>query len=122
MRDQSLLKLPLGTVVDFDAVTVAVLADEGQKSVEGRALWAIRVNTCVSPEYVRTPLLAGKWSASGEDALRVAAEDASSPYAYGGRSVNPGKCAEGLVYFASATKPSKVWYMSLDGYVGWVIP
>lgn len=124
MRDQSLLKLPLGTVVDFDAVTVAALADEGAKTVDGKSLWAVRVRACVALNYVPAKFSAkGKWFASVGSGQQIEAQEVAAAGAYGGVTVMPGDCTEGLVYFPMASRPNQIWYSSganAAGMVGWI--
>lgn len=123
MRDQSLLKLPLGTVVDLDSATVAVLADEGAQTVDGKRLWAVRVRVCVSRDYMESRLTVKyKWYASDAAGKQIDAEDppdtadASDPY--GETTVAPGQCAGGSVYFPTS-HPSRIWYSGASGMVGW---
>lgn len=121
VRPESLLKLPLGTVVDLDTQTVAVLADEGVVTVAGKSLWAVRVKTCISADYMKSQTAAqSTWWASTATGDRLAAAVVKEANAYGGNALSPGECDEGLIYFASGAHPSRVWHMSTTaGYIGW---
>ena len=121
VRPESLLKLPLGTVVDLDTATVTALSDAGTKTVAKEQMWAFRVRVCISPDYVQQEVSAKfKWYASDPTGEQIEAEDATTSDAYGGESVNPGDCAEGLVYFPATERPDRIWYMSTTGAVGWL--
>ncbi len=124
MRPESLLTLPLGTVVDFDAITVAALADEGAATVEGKPMWSVRVRGCVALNYVPTKFSPVRWYASVGAGQQIEAEDVAAGKPFGGVTVMPGDCAEGLVYFPMTSRPNQVWYSSgigAAGMVGWII-
>jgi hypothetical protein len=121
VRPESLLKLPLGTVVDLDTQTVVVLADEGIRTTAGKSLWAVRVKTCISADYMETRTVAqSTWWASTAAGGRLASAIVRGADSYGDKALSPGECDEGLIYFASGAHPARVWHMSTTaGYIGW---
>lgn len=118
VRPESLLRLPLGTNVDFDSVSVAVTAAEGLDPEHG---WKFRAVTCVSPDYMEVTTVAKhKWYASDEFGQRADAEDVKGFKAYGNKTVRPGDCSDGLLYFKTDGPPERIWYSSPVGMVGWL--